>query len=333
MNISQRFTKPVHDFLHAVGKAGDDFETKLFLVGGMVRDVLLGVDSIDVDIMIEGEVEEFIDFIQASWAKYFIGIAAPSSKVLFPKYRTGKLLFDKEIIPKLLVIDFSGARRETYPSPGAAPIVTVGDLQSDLQRRDFSVNALAVSLNKQTFGDVVDFFEGIKHISLLELHVLHKASFRDDPARLLRGARLIARHGFSYAKDTEQDTEQLSLQAISERYIDTLPRERLFEEFKKAMLQEEYEKVLLTLFKQGLLEGIEPNFKFRESILSDYARVLSHDCLSKTEFSRIMIIMAILLEELADDDYMKVLKGFKIGRRERALYMSARSFCKKHYAH
>ncbi|MBN2830676.1 MAG: CCA tRNA nucleotidyltransferase [Candidatus Omnitrophica bacterium] len=165
-----------------------------YLVGGFVRDLLLGVRNLDLDIVIEGDAIDFVEKLAA----------LNKSKIIAHKrFGTATVLLSSG-----LKIDFSTARKETYAKPAHLPVVYAGSLRDDLYRRDFTINAMAVSLN---YGEVIDFFSGREDLRHKKIRVLHNLSFRDDPTRILRGIRFEQRLGFRI----EASTLKLIKEAVS----------------------------------------------------------------------------------------------------------------------
>lgn len=177
-----------------------------YLVGGFVRDLLLGVKNLDLDIVIEGDA---IGFAQR--------FAALNKSRIIPhkRFGTATVLLDSG-----LKIDFSSARKEAYAKPAQLPVVSRGSLRDDLYRRDFTINAMAVGLND---GQVIDFFSGREDLKHKRIRILHNLSFRDDPTRILRGIRFEQRFRFSI----EVLTLKLIKEAVRLRLLEKVHPHRL----------------------------------------------------------------------------------------------------------
>ena len=174
-------------------RAADADGVSVLLVGGPVRDLLLGRPLVDVDLLIE-------DGDPARAGALAQRAAGDAGKVTRHD-RFGTAVLDT---PEAS-IDFATARSESYEKPGALPTVAPGDLAQDLARRDFSVNALALPLSRAARAhhpEIVDPFDGVADLGARRLRVLHERSFHDDPTRALRAARLGARLGFSLTPGT-----------------------------------------------------------------------------------------------------------------------------------
>ncbi|HQH26772.1 MAG TPA: hypothetical protein PLP17_05190, partial [Oligoflexia bacterium] len=189
-------------FARRIGEIAGAQGVNAYLVGGFVRDVLLGICSPDIDFMLEGDALLFVEQLSRSWSDYFPSLAAPARIAKFSRYKTAKIWFAGQVLPGVDRLDFSSARTEHYPVPGGRPVVASGDLYADLARRDFSVNAMAINITSGDDGMLCDFFGGQDDLALKLLRVLHARSFIDDPVRAIRAARLMSRLGFTLEPET-----------------------------------------------------------------------------------------------------------------------------------
>jgi len=154
-----------------------------FLVGGAVRDLLLGVASPDLDILVVGDaIVVAQDFARARGGEVQRHHAFQTATVILPSGRRR--------------VDFVTARSETYAKPGVLPAVTAGTLVEDLERRDFTVNTIALSLAPGSVGELTDPFAGEQALRTGEIRFLHEQSFADDPTRILRALRFALRLGY-----------------------------------------------------------------------------------------------------------------------------------------
>ena len=158
------------------------------LVGGFVRDLLLRIDNFDIDIVIEGDGIRF--------AKELARRFGARTRV-HKEFGTAKVLF-----PGGFKVDVASARLEYYRAPAALPIVEHSSLKLDLYRRDFTINTLAISLNTNTFGELIDFFGAQRDIKEKSIRVLHSLSFVEDPTRVFRAVRFEQRFRFHIGKFT-----------------------------------------------------------------------------------------------------------------------------------
>jgi tRNA nucleotidyltransferase (CCA-adding enzyme) len=182
----------------------------LYLVGGAIRDLLrhdshdLTLTLPDLDLVVSGETETPTDAgIQVAIDLQTI---YPSAKLTsHPNFQTAALTWPQMIDKEWsgISVDIATARIETYEYPGAHPTVMAGSIYQDLQRRDFTVNAMALRLTGDRAGEITDFFGGQQDLAHKCLRVLHDRSFQDDPTRVFRGVRFLTRLGFTWAAETE----------------------------------------------------------------------------------------------------------------------------------
>ncbi len=181
----------------------------VYLVGGAVRDLLLGASPLDLDLVVDGDL-----------ASVTVRLGTPTRA--HDRFDTGTLELDG------FTYDVARARRETYAHPGALPTVEPAPIDVDLLRRDFGVNALALGLGGETRGRLLEAPGGLEDLRARRLRVLHAASFIDDPTRLLRLARYAGRLGFAI----EGQTSKLARAAVAERATDTVSGSRLGAELR-----------------------------------------------------------------------------------------------------
>jgi tRNA nucleotidyltransferase/poly(A) polymerase len=203
-----------------------------YLVGGPVRDILLGRRSVDIDLAME---------TGASTLARALSKRVDGRLRSFPQFLTYKVTADG--FPE---IDIATARRERYRTPGALPAVTAGRLKDDLIRRDFSINAIAVDLLK---GSMHDPTHGERDLDARVVRVLHDKSFIDDPTRIFRAVRLAGRLGFTI----EPHTAELMRAAIESGALQTVSKERIWRELFLAMDEENAPGILSELAMRGAL--------------------------------------------------------------------------------
>jgi tRNA nucleotidyltransferase (CCA-adding enzyme) len=199
-----------------------------YLVGGAVRDLLLGRDRADLDVAVEGEVVEL-------------------ARRLGGEVRAHERFATAAVGVDGLEIDLAATRSETYAHPGALPEVRPASLTADLARRDFTVNAMAVPLAGDP--EPIDPHGGLEDLRRGELRVLHPGSFVDDPTRALRAARYAARYGFALERDTDERLRRTDLSTVS--------RDRREAELRKLAAEPEARRAFELLGEWGLLE-LEP---------------------------------------------------------------------------
>ena len=194
MTTETRVEIPVRNtpVLASIGRIAAEMEMPAFAVGGCVRDWMLGTETVDLDVTVDGS---GIDVARA------MAVAFKASLEVHQHFGTATLHLsnpDQETagpgsdVP-VSRVDFATCRQERYPKPAAYPEVALGTLRQDLFRRDFTINAMAVALSPDEFGVLVDPYGGAADLRQRRLRILHDRSFIDDPSRILRGIRL-ARH-------------------------------------------------------------------------------------------------------------------------------------------
>jgi tRNA nucleotidyltransferase (CCA-adding enzyme) len=205
-----------------------------FLVGGAVRDLLMGIEGVDLDVVIEGDVGALED--------------APG----FELEREGLFLTGRLELGELKV-DIARARAETYPHPGALPEVSPASIDEDLARRDFTINAMAVPLKGEP--KLIDPHAGLEDLRSELLRVLHERSFIDDPTRALRAARYAARFGF----DLEPGTASL----LAETDLSTVSDDRIQNELRRTATEEDPARALQLIVDWGVMRSLDPEAPVR----------------------------------------------------------------------
>jgi tRNA nucleotidyltransferase (CCA-adding enzyme) len=242
--LPERLIKLLKDF----GKTADMLGYNAYLVGGLVRDIFLKHENLDVDIVIEGDGIEFA----REFARHH------SARVRsHRKFGTAVLIF-----PNGFKVDVATARIEYYEAPGAPPIVETSSLKLDLYRRDFTVNTLAIKLNKKHYGILIDYFGAQKDIKEKALRVLHNLSFVEDPTRMLRAIRFEQRFGFKIGKLT------LSLlkNAIKMNWMDGIASHRIFAEFKLILKEPDPLQIINRMNELQLLKFIHPDIQLTQQL-------------------------------------------------------------------
>lgn len=230
--------------LKEVGEVAASLGMRAYLVGGAVRDVLLARPGEDLDVVVEGNGVELAKAL-ASRGGARLHIHEP--------FLTSVLIF-----PSGLRLDVATARTEFYPYPAALPEVERSALRQDLYRRDFTINAMAIALNPENFGQLVDFFGGERDMELKLIRVLHSLSFIEDPTRVVRAVRFALRLGFTLAPDTER----LARVAVEEDAFRNLSGERLRDEIFALLGEEHPVEALVELDRLGVSRALFPELSW-----------------------------------------------------------------------
>ncbi len=210
----------------------------VYLVGGTVRDLLLGAGSQDLDLVVEG--------ISAEALGTTVQHALGGSLACHLAFGTCTLTLDDG-----LSIDLAGAREEVYAQPGALPDVAPASLKQDLERRDYTINAMALRLTPPP-TDLIDPFGGEDDLRLRRLRILHPLSFVEDPTRVLRGARLAGRLSFEFAVDTAAKAREV----LASGAVDNVSRSRLRAELELTLAERRVAPALTQLEELGALRAM-----------------------------------------------------------------------------
>lgn len=229
--------RAVRALIRLAGERGNP----IYLVGGPLRDLLLGRTSLDIDLVVEGDATALARELAESLG---------GRPRVHPAFGTATIAGDG------WHIDVATARRETYRRPGALPDVTPATVQDDLQRRDFTINAMALRLDGPEASALLDPFGGEADLRAGQIRALHEGSFRDDATRILRAARYAARFGFRIEEQT------LSWLRRDRACVQTISGARLHQEFARIFRETEPEGALSLLQEAGVLEEVHPALAF-----------------------------------------------------------------------
>ena len=227
-----------------VSKVAAERGVKAFAIGGYVRDCFLGRHSSDIDIVVEGS---GIDFATA------VGEATHSKVSYFRNFGTAMLRYHGD------EIEFVGARKESYRRESRKPIVEDGTLRDDQLRRDFTINAMAFSLNEGSFGELVDPFDGIRDLAagIIRTPLDPDTTYSDDPLRMLRAVRFAAKLSTPEQTFTIVPESMESMRRMADR-LSILSKERIAEELNKMLVCPKPSMAFFLLDDAGLLPKILP---------------------------------------------------------------------------
>ena len=212
---------------------------EVYLVGGFVRDLILNRRNKDIDVMVVGNGIDFAKLISKKLNKKL---------QIFKNFGTAMLKTDN------YDIEFVGARKESYSKDSRNPVVEQGTLVEDLSRRDFTINSLAISLNKKNYGEIIDLFSGRADIDkkIIRTPLDPKTTFHDDPLRMMRAAR------FASQLDFLVDKNNLEFIKGENKRIEIISKERINDELNKILMSKKPSVGLKVLKESGLLELILP---------------------------------------------------------------------------
>ena len=263
--MKERLSLHIFEMLQVIGEKADELGCGAYVVGGFVRDLFLYRNNEDLDIVIEGDGITFAK----KYAK-MVGARIHS----YEKFGTAVIIFQDGF-----KIDVASARMEYYKFPAALPTVEMGSIKLDLFRRDFTVNTLAIQLNPNRFGLLIDFFSAQKDIKEKSIRVLHNLSFVEDPTRVFRAIRFEQRFGFSIGKLTSGLIEN----AVKMDFFKRLSGRRVFAELRQILEEENPLAAIKRLNEYDLLMVIHPSITLNNTLISLFKsvkKVLSwHDLL------------------------------------------------------
>jgi tRNA nucleotidyltransferase (CCA-adding enzyme) len=246
--ILQRLPDRVVELFREIGQLGDERGCQIYVVGGVVRDLLLRHVTLDLDLTVEGD---GIAFARLVADRYGAGLA------VFERFSTARLTF-----PDGLKMDIASTRRESYAQPAVLPTVQPASIEEDLYRRDFTINAMAMQLNPGQFGRVLDAYGGQRDLRARTIRVLHAGSFQDDPTRIFRAIRFEQRFGFRL----ERTTLRLLAQAASTNLIQQLSGPRLQNEILLLFAEHDPVRAIARLAQLKLLRFLHRRLCYTKTV-------------------------------------------------------------------
>jgi poly(A) polymerase len=228
------------EILKRIGAVADRDSIDAYVVGGYVRDFLLGREVKDTDIVVIGSGVEFAKKVAKDFGK--------TNLVLFENFGTAMLPLDDR------KLEFVGARKESYRRNSRKPLVEVGTLRDDLSRRDFTVNAMAASLNEKSFGEIVDPFDCESDLrkKLLRTPLDPKVTFDDDPLRIIRAMRFASQLGFTIEPDVMKAAGKMA------KRLAIVSQERISDEFLKIISSPQPSIGLQLMYDSGVMQVVLP---------------------------------------------------------------------------
>lgn len=298
--MEAQLPEQIYTVLQQISRTATETNMNVYLIGGIVRDVLLKQSNDDVDIVVEGDGIAIAKQLQANFG--------------------GKLTTHEDfgtatwVHPSQLEIDIASSRLEYYDRPASLPDVEKSTLQEDLYRRDFTINAMAISLNESEFGKLVDPFSGQLDLYNRTIKVLHNLSFVEDPTRILRAVRFETR--FSFKMD--EQTESLALTSIEQ--MKDVSAKRIIDEIKRMFDEENPIVVMARLFELNFWQQYTPKQSSNKEALQ-HARKLHA---LQTKFAHIIHddnswLVYFCIPFFASANLEKV-KQFMLTKSDRKLY-------------
>jgi len=310
--LKERLGQDLLNLLESISQVANRSEVSVFAVGGFVRDLLLNISNKDIDVVVEGD-----GILFASRLAEEFGGRVKSHE----KFGTSVVIF-----PDGYRIDVATARLEYYKHPAALPTVEQSSVKSDLYRRDFTVNSIAVKLNGEDAFCLIDFFNGERDIKNKEIHVLHNLSFIEDPCRLFRAIRFEQRYGFKISRQTEAFMKV----AIKKRLVDSLSGTRLLNEMILILKENHPLKCILRMKELGLLQFVSPQ-KMDIQALEKIPTVLSWaEFVSLPEEPEIWYVYFLsLLYSLNEESFVQTADRLQLQARLKKSLIRDRGICKE----
>lgn len=244
--ILNRLPNEMAELINKIGDLGDLLRVRVFVVGGFVRDLILGQTSPDIDISVEGN---GIEFAQEFYKRF-------GNKIkIHEKFQTAAIRCGN------FKIDIVTARSEYYEHFGALPTVQKADIKSDLLRRDFSINSIAILINKKSFGQILDPVGGQKDLQAGIIRVLYNMSFMDDPTRIFRAVKFEQRYKFGIA----QETLNLINEAVKSNVFNFISKERIANELNLIFNEDSKMSILKRLVQLDVFRNLIENLRIDEN--------------------------------------------------------------------
>ena len=303
--------------LKKIGRISNAAGYSAFVVGGLVRDLILGARNLDLDIVVEGE---------AIALGHALARELGATIVVHKKFGTCSVVTKEH-----LKIDLATARRETYEKPAALPTVEFGPLKDDLIRRDFTINAMAVSINRESFGQLIDFFGGRRDLAHGRIKVMHDGSFIDDPTRIFRAVRFEQRFGFAI----DHHTEELIKNALEQSMFERVEPQRIRDELVLILKEREPLKAVRRMAELDELRFIHRALTLDSDVVSllgavdDTCRWYDRSRFKKRAVERWLICLMALFEDLTYGQVSAICNRFVFRASETARMLSCKRYAKR----
>jgi len=292
--IEEQLPAALVEFMQSAGLVAASQGQNLYLVGGVVRDLLLGRTNVDLDLVVEGDA--------ISLAQRLATIT--QAKVTFHlRFQTAKIKWDS------WSVDLATARSETYSRPGALPRVEPGLLDTDLFRRDFTINTMAIELVPTRWGELIDLYDGRDDLEKGLIRILHENSFVDDATRIWRGLRYEQRLNF----ELEPDTLRLLKQNIA--MLDTISGDRIRHELELILQEEIPEKVLRRAGELGVLEKLHPSLKGDDWLSEKFEEARKASLLGSPPAELYLALLAYRLNNEETEEFLQKFRLRKLHAR------------------
>ncbi|MDD5281157.1 MAG: CCA tRNA nucleotidyltransferase [Candidatus Omnitrophica bacterium] len=302
----------IKDLIVLIGKVSRETKMPAYLVGGFPRDLILGAKDWDLDITVEGDGIKFAENLARR---------LHSGLIKHERFGTATL-----ILGHRLKVDIATTRKETYPFNACLPVVRAGSLREDLLRRDFTINAMAVSLSEGAGQKLIDIFDGKNDLAAGKIRVLHDLSFKDDPTRILRGIRFQQRYNFKI----EPKTLGLLKKAIESGLLDKVNPHRMRDELILMFKEKDPSAIIRKLYVLGGLSFISDKLKPDKliyNLLKSINKEISwfmQDFPFHGQFDAWLVYFAALLRPLTLAESKKVIRRLGLSKQEEKKILNCR---------
>ena len=299
--MRERLPLEIQCLLEKIGTLAQVKDQNVFVVGGFVRDLLLGKRNLDIDLVVEGDGLEFAQYLSQELG----GLLK-----IHKDFGTATLS-----LPDGQKLDIATSRREFYEYPAVLPTVEMDSIKQDLYRRDFTINAMAVKLNPAEYGELVDFFSGQRDLQKGLVRVLYNLSFIEDPTRIFRAFRFEQRYNFRI----EEQTGEFIQHALSMGLLKQLSGTRLKNEFLLILKEKKSFKILKRAQDWNLLSYIHSKLKLDKEIahlLAHGEMIINHFAQELKEKEKILVYFLILVHKLEKEEIENIASILEFTRED-----------------
>ncbi|MFP4498987.1 MAG: CBS domain-containing protein, partial [Vulcanimicrobiota bacterium] len=289
----------LRDILKTCGRVADKMKVNIYVVGGFVRDLLLGVENLDIDLVVEGDGMKYGDKLAQK-----MGGRAKAHE----KFGTSVV-----VLPSNMHIDIATSRTEYYTRPAALPEVTRSSIKQDLYRRDFTINAMAIRLNQKFFGELLDFFGCRRDLKNGVVRVLHPLSFIDDPTRILRAVKFEQRYQFTMDQFTENQLKEALYQDIFQHVSAERIRNELIEILEEARPLPALKRMDQLHILRIIHSDLSLDSRHIDALESAQAVLLQFkEIAARHRIKQWVIYLSVLLMNFEFDEIKKIAKKMRI---------------------
>ncbi len=300
--LLEKLDKYSFQIIKRIGLVSQQKGVQTYLVGGVVRDILLKQKNLDLDFVVEGDA---VVLARAFAKKDHLKI------VVHQAFKTATV-----DLKNGLRLDFATARKEVYLKGGSLPRVSKGVLKDDLFRRDFTINAMAIAINPECYGTLIDFWQGREDLLKKRIRIMHEKSFIDDPTRILRAVRFERRLNFKM----ERQTVVLLKEAVAKKCFQTIKPARYFNEYRKMLRERDPLKALKRFSKLNGFSYFSTRYQMNTRLMNAlHERImrLRKSALYK-DFKEVWMLYCVgLFESMSPSMLKEVLARFPFTREER----------------